>query len=154
MRFSAVATLALALFSAGACGDKNGEGSDLKPDATPLSPSCIDAQGKADIEWIQEKVFTSCAAFSACHQGAAKSAGGLNLEKGNSEAAMIDVDSKLFPDFKLVVPGDPGNSYLMVILGSVPGPLDDKVGTMPYNNPTLCEPKLEAISRWIAALPQ
>ena len=124
-----------------------------QPDAAPLSASCVEAMDKSDILWIQDNIFNSCAAFSACH-GAVTPAGGLNLESGFAEAAMLNVDSVLFPEYKLVVPGDPENSYLMTILGAVDGPLSDDVGTMPYNNPTLCQPKLDAIGRWISALPQ
>jgi hypothetical protein len=85
--------------------------------------------------------------------GAASSAGGLNLEDGMSEAALINVDSSRITDWKLVVPGDPDNSYLMAIMGAVDGPLTDGIGTMPFNNPTLCQQKLDAIRRWIGDLP-
>lgn len=57
----------------------------------------------------------------------------------------------LFPSYDRVVPGDPQRSYLMVILGHVPGPLAPNVGTMPYNEPLLCAEKRQAIERWIAA---
>lgn len=162
MKSSAACALAIALFTVPACGgddDDDGvpvdpDASVTEPDAAPLSASCVEAMDKSDILWIQDNIFNSCAAFSVCHQGAAMSAGGLNLESGFAETAMINVDSALFPDYKLVVPGDPDNSYLMTILGAAEGPLKDGVGTMPYNNPTLCEPKLEAIGRWISALPQ
>ena len=162
MKSPAACALAFALFTTGGCGsDDDGvvpieepDASVAQPDAAPLSASCMEAMDKSDILWIQDNIFNSCAAFSVCHQGAANSAGGLNLESGFAEAAMVNVDSVLFPDYKLVVPGDPDNSYLMTILGAVDGPLKDGVGTMPYNNPTLSEPKLEAISRWISALPQ
>lgn len=162
MKFSAACALAIALLTVSGCGgDEDGDGAPVGPDASaneadaaPLSASCVEAMDKSDILWIQDNVFNSCAAFSVCHQGAAMSAGGLNLESGFAEAALINIDSQLFPDYKLVVPGDPDNSYLMTILGAAEGPLKDGVGTMPYNNPTLCEPKLDAIGRWITALPQ
>ncbi|MCP4447786.1 MAG: hypothetical protein GY811_20975 [Myxococcales bacterium] len=54
---------------------------------------------------------------------------------------MLGIDSTRFGDWKLVVAGDPDNSYLMVLLTGVGGPLGDEVGTMPYNNPRLCDPK-------------
>lgn len=166
MKSALALSLALSLFALNGlalpgCGEDD-EGAGIEPDATvveapdaaPLSASCMEAQDKSDILWIQEKIFDSCAAFSVCHQGAAISAGGLNLESGFAETAMIDIDSRLFPDYKLVVPGDPDNSYLMVILGGAQGPLKDGVGTMPYNNPLLCDPKIDAVARWITALSQ
>ena len=65
---------------------------------------------------------------------------------------MVGVDSILFPQFKRVVAGDPANSYLLMILGHIDGPIDPNVGTMPGgNNPLLCVEKREAIARWITA---
>jgi hypothetical protein len=143
-----------------ACGDDGGSagpdaGPDASPpDAAPPSPSCLEAVNHSDLAWIQENVFdTGCASFSVCHMGNASSAGGLNLEAGMAEAAMVNVDSTRITSWKLIVPGDPDNSYLMAILGDVEGPLTDGVGTMPFNNPTLCQQKLDSIRRWIGSLP-
>lgn len=143
-----------------ACGD---DGGDPRPDAaliidaTPadaaISPACLEAQGHSDLDWLQANVFTpSCAAFSACHQGAANAANGLNLEAGNTETNLVGMPSVGFPGETLVIPGDPQNSYLMVVLGSYPGELS-AFGTMPPNNPLLCIQKREAIERWIMELP-
>ena len=116
------------------------------------SATCLEAQDHSDLPWIQENVLTpSCAAFTACHKGAALSAEGLNLEDGMSLDNLVDVESELFPEFVLVVPGDPQNSYLMIVLGHFPGPLTDS-GTMPFNNPLLCTQKRDAIQRWIEGL--
>jgi hypothetical protein len=139
------------------CGDDGGDGvvtpDASPPDAAPLSAECIEAANHSDLAWIQAEIFTkSCASFSVCHQGAAASAGGLNLEDGAAEAALVNIDSVRFSDWKLVVPGDADNSYLMAILGDVEGPLTDGIGTMPFNNPPLCQPKLDAIRRWIGSL--
>lgn len=161
-----VSLLCSSLFSQVACGgdDDGADPADAAPaaadatvpddpDAMPLSQSCIDAMDHSDLAWIQDNILTpGCASFNSCHKGAAIQAGGLNLEAGNSEAAMLGVDSVRFEDWKLVVAGDPDNSYLMVILTGEGGPIDSGVGTMPYNNPLLCEPKIEAIRRWITNL--
>lgn len=135
-----------------------GCGTDVKPttdagvDAGP-SPECLEAEMHSDLAWLQEKIFTpTCSRFNACHKGAALSAGGLNLEDGNTANNLIDQPSILFPDQTLVIPGDPMNSYLMVILGSYPGDIDPEVGTMPFNNPLLCQQKRDAIERWIVSL--
>ena len=149
--------LPLCLSLALACGD---DAAPAEPDATPMfdatppSPSCLEAENHSDLAWIQSEILTpSCANFSVCHMGNASSAGNLNLEAGNSETNMVNVDSVRITDFKLVVPGDPDNSYLMVILGDVEGPLTDGIGTMPFNNPTLCQQKQDAVRRWIGTLP-
>ena len=85
--------------------------------------------------------------------GEARSAGGLNLEFGKSAENLINVNSDRIADWKLVVPGDPDNSYLLAIMGGVDGPITEGIGTMPFNNPILCEQKLDAIRRWIGSLP-
>ncbi len=112
----------------------------------------MEATTHSDLAWLQEKIFTpSCSAFVSCHKGAALEAGGLSLEDGQTIPQNVNIDSTLFPAFKRIVPFDPANSYLMIILGEFPGPLDPEVGTMPYNNPKLCQEKLDAVERWIMA---
>jgi hypothetical protein len=148
-RFPSAACLLLGIFSAAACGGDDGDG-DGGVDA--ISAACMEATTHSDLAWLQEKVFTpSCSAFVSCHKGAATEAGNLSLEPGQLISQTVNVDSKLFPQFKRIVPGDPANSYMMIILGKFDGPIDSMVGTMPYNNPRLCNEKLDAIERWIAA---
>ncbi len=131
-----------------ACG--GGGGSD--PDAG-LSASCLEAADHSDLAWLQENLFTpGCAKISACHTGRALSANELNLEPGNTETSLIGVPHQEFTTEILVVPGSPETSYLMVLLGDRTGPLNAK-GTMPLNNPLLCQPKRDAIARWITNLP-
>lgn len=116
------------------------------------SATCVAARDHADLPWIQDNVFTpSCANFTSCHQGAATQAGGLDLATGHSHDALVNVHSTRFPAEVLVIPGDPVHSYLMVVLGQYDGPLDDRIGTMPYNSRLLCKEKRDAIERWIAA---
>jgi hypothetical protein len=118
-----------------------------------LSPTCLEAEDHSDLAWIQREVFTpSCASFNACHVGAATTAGGLNLEPGESEAAVVGVPSASFEDWLLVEPGLPESSYLLVILGGAPGPVDPSVGLMPLRAPALCRPMVDAVGRWIAEL--
>ena len=145
----------LLLLALAACG-----GGAAGPDAGPpdANPFCAAATTHSDLPWIQANIFTpSCSRFSACHQGRATMAGGLSLEDGMSWSNLVNVDSKLYgPNgtamqgtWKRVVPGDPDNSYLMVILGQKPGPIDPMTGTMPYNSPLLCQEMRDAIERWI-----
>lgn len=153
--FVLASLIVLVLALSSACGDDT---SVNQPDASTVdaapSPSCLEAVNHSDLEWLEDNVFTpSCAAFSPCHKGPAASAGGLNLEAGNVERNLAGEPSLSFPERTLVVPGDPDNSYLMVVLGSREGPLPDE-GTMPYNNPLLCSQKRAAIERWIVSLAQ
>ncbi len=119
----------------------------------PPSAVCLEANDHSDLAWIQDKIFTpSCSGFSACHKGAAREAGGLNLEAGNSRTNMVGKASGLFPQFQLVKPNDAANSYLMIVTGHVAGPINEaKGGRMPFNSAKLCNEKLRAMERWIAA---
>jgi hypothetical protein len=76
-------------------------------------------------------------------------------------AHLVDVDSKVNPGRKLVVPGDPAASYMMVMIGEV-APENASppttappanIGLMPQNagGMLICNEKREAISRWIMA---
>lgn len=142
--------LTLILFSVAACGGDDDGNRDSGPDA--ISASCREAMDHSDLTWIQDRVFQpSCAGFSACHMGTAPDAGGLSLERGQTHLQTVGVDSDLFPQFKRVVAGDPANSYMMIIMGQYPGPIDSKAGMMPYNSPLLCKEKRDAVERWIAA---
>jgi hypothetical protein len=142
-------TMTIAVALASACG--NGGGG--RPDAMPAdaNPFCVEALSRSDLAWLQRHIFSpSCADFTACHQGRALRAGELNLEPDNTHDQLVGQPSKLFDEYQLVVPGDPENSYLMMILGHYPGPIDPEAGTMPYNSELLCEEMRDAIARWIA----
>jgi hypothetical protein len=129
-----------------------GGGDDDSGEPDAISATCMEATTHSDYEWLQEKVFTpSCSAFNSCHKGAALEAGGMSLEPAQTIPQNVGVDSELFPQFKRIAPGDPANSYMMIILGGANGPLDAEVGTMPYNNPRLCNEKIQAVGRWIEA---
>lgn len=143
------------------------------------APACEEAKSHADLDWIQDKIFTkSCALSTACHKGNAFQAAGLSLEAGKSYAQLVgsdhtgveaasDVAIPPLADHQWirVVPNAPSASYLMVAIDpktnpspmgptdpdGVEGPLDPKVGSMPVNNPLLCKEKRDAIRRWIEA---
>jgi len=146
LRFSSLAALALSL---AACPSDDTEAIDAGP--PDADPNCLEAVDHSDLAWIQEHVFTpSCSRFNACHKGRALDAAELNLEPGMSQAQLVNVQSTLFTEYHRVVPSDPQNSYLLIILGQFQGPLTDK-GTMPYNSPLLCQEMRDAIQRWIEA---
>lgn len=116
------------------------------------SAICLEARNHADLDWLQDNVFTGgCSNFVSCHKGAATQAGRLSLERGRTHDSLVNQPSTRFPTWKLVVPGDPAMSYQMVVLGQYPGPLDPRIGTMPYNSRLLCQEKRDAIERWIVA---
>ena len=145
---AAVLVLALAPLAslAGCLGD------DVEPANIDASPACIAAETHSDLGYIETAVFgPGCSAFVSCHKGAASQAGRLSLEVGRSHDELVDQPSSRFLDWKLVVPGDPMHSYLMVVLGQYQGPLDPRIGTMPFNSRLLCREKRDAIERWILA---
>lgn len=164
-KYTAAATLGLALNLVAACDTSVGDtGPDAagSPDALTVSPTCMEATAHSDLPWIQENVLTpSCASFASCHQGAAPSAAGLNLEDGNSEANLVDriATSNGIEGMGLVVvtPGDSTASYLIVMIdhvsqgGREEGPLP-VAGTMPFNNSLMCVEQRDAIARWIDSL--
>lgn len=146
-------SLAVLLIATGGCAVGGGEG---PAGGDEVSPACLEADEHSDLEWIESEVFaTGCAGFSSCHQGSAPSAGGLNLEPGMAFDNLIGVESAVATGMNLVEPGDPANSYLLVILGHYGADdprIDPSIGTMPANNEMLCGEKRSAIERWIARL--
>jgi hypothetical protein len=144
-------TVSMVGLGVGACGGGEPDG---PADANPF---CAEATLHDDLPWLQENIFTpSCSRFGVCHQRDSqgrlpREAGHLTLEDGETFAQLVDVDSDLFPEYKRVVPGDPAASYLMIILGSEDGPLKE-TGTMPYQNPLLCQEERDAVARWITSL--
>lgn len=152
---------------------------ETEPDAPPRvdsarvdagpSPSCIEAQDHSDLAFIEDKIFKTSCVFSSCHDGTGTGAGELNLKEFMSHTALVNVDattdSKANPpgDYKLVVPNEPRQSYLMFLVQHYQGsemsppagqPHGD-VGFMPQDDtgqlPPLCVEKREAIVRWIEA---
>lgn len=161
--FSPLATLVLlgALTACGGGGDDTADdgSDDTADDGDGVSPSCLEAEEHDDIEWIEANIFKNgCALSSSCHKGDAGDANGLNLEAGNAEASLVDVPAiaEEADGLPLVTPGDPENSYLLVILGHFgeddPRIPEDGENRMPLNSPLLCQQKLDAIERWINTL--
>lgn len=62
--------------------------------------------------------------------------------------ALVNVASRE-PGWMRVMPSDPRASALMVQLGAETGFAIE--GTMPWGQPQLCAPIVDAIRRWIAA---
>jgi len=127
----------------------------------PLSPSCMEAMTRSDLAFIEEKVFAQSCIFSGCHNGAATAAGRLDLRVGMSFAELVNVASVIAPTYKYVVPGEPNQSYLLMMMQHIPPammtppapPPDPQIGFMPQNagGRPLCVEKRDAIQRWIVA---
>lgn len=127
----------------------------------PLSASCMEAQTASSLTFLETKVFAQSCIFSGCHNGAATDAGRVDLRAGMSRAHLVDFDSVLDPSRKLVVAGEPDQSYLLMMVKHIApenmsppaSPPPAMVGYMPQNSggSTMCLPKREAIERWIMA---
>jgi hypothetical protein len=120
----------------------------IPPDGIPpgLEP-CQEAAYHSDLAWIQSAIFdVSCT--DKCH-GATPPGAGMSLRPGESHAALVDVPSHHTPSWLRVAPGEPSASMLMVQIGGEPGP--ELEGLMPWGMPKLCDEKIDAIRRWIAA---
>jgi hypothetical protein len=131
------------------------DGSTHVADAMPIPPDgipsnltpCEEAVYHSDLAWIQAQVFNvSCTTM--CHGDTPPSAS-MSLRSGEARASLVNVRSTQFPDWIRVVPGSPTQSMLMVQLGGEPGPALE--GLMPWGMPKLCDEKIDAIRRWIAA---
>jgi|MudIll2142460700_1097286.scaffolds.fasta_scaffold04782_2 hypothetical protein len=157
------ATLVLAL---AACGGGGGSTLDAAPGRACMvsnSASCTEAANHSDLAWIEANVFAAQCAFSGCHNGQATVAGRIDLKNpGMSHADLVNADSMIEPGRKLVVPGQPKQSYLLMMMQQFPpaqleptpaAPPPSDIGFMPQgtDNVPVCCQKLDAIERWITA---
>ena len=156
-------TLVLAL---AACGGGGGSSIDAAPGRTCMvssSTSCMEAANHSDLTWIEANVFAAQCAFSGCHNDTATVAGRIDLKNpGMSHADLVNADSMIATGRKLVVPGQPRQSYLLMMMQQFPpaqmeptpvAPPPSDIGFMPQgtNNVPVCCQKLDAIERWITA---
>ena len=124
---------------------------------------CTMAESQQSLAWIETNVFALSCAFSGCHNGTATTAGRIDMKNpGMSHDDLVNVDSMIETSRKLVVPGQPKQSYLLMMMRHFPpsemeptpavGPPGD-IGFMPQNagGAVLCCQKLDAIERWIMA---
>lgn len=124
--------------------------------------ACVEAETHQDLAWIEMNVFKPSCAFSGCHNGAATTAGRINMDVvGNSHADLVGVDSMIESGRKLVVASQPKQSYLLMIMQQykpaemeppMSAPPTD-IGYMPQgtDNVPVCCQKLDAVERWISA---
>jgi hypothetical protein len=128
--------------------------------------ACTMSATHSDLTWIENNIFPNCT-FSGCHNGAMTDAGRLDLQPGKSHAALVNVDSEiasgpmLTGKAKLVTPGVPAQSYLLVMMRQLTPDQHDppllpppaSIGYMPQNagGVVTCCQKLDAVTRWIEA---
>lgn len=142
-----------------ACGDDGGNGGMDAGTDGPVSAACQEATTYQDIATIETKIFKTSCIFSGCHNGAATDAGRIDLRETKAAAHLVNFDSMVSAGRKLVVPGDPAKSYLLLMIGEVPPAQADPpatdppatIGFMPQNTggQLLCPEKRGAIKRWI-----
>jgi mono/diheme cytochrome c family protein len=116
-----------------ACGSEDSE----EPPEAPVEPR---------LSSIEQQIFQRSCAFSSCHGGEAPKKG-LLLE-GPTYTRLVNQPSAVVKDRVLVVPGNPGASYLYEKLTSSKPADGDQ---MPDASTPLSAAKLEAVRAWIAA---
>jgi hypothetical protein len=93
---------------------------DDVPIDAPVSAACQEATTYQNLANIEAKIFKQSCVFSGCHNGANTDAGRLDLREGMAFADLVNVDSAISPTHKMVVPGQPAASYLLVIMQHIP----------------------------------
>ena len=120
----------------GSAGDDLTQGSDGSDSESELT--------EATLAQVSEIFSVSCA-LSGCHSGAWPAAG-LSLE-GDFATRIVGVASGQRPDFKLVNPGNPDSSYLLIkVRGN-----DEIVSQQMPPGGTLPAEQVETIRVWIAS---
>ncbi|HSK00102.1 MAG TPA: hypothetical protein VK932_02630 [Kofleriaceae bacterium] len=161
LRFALVALLAtsacrISLEDDGVAPPPDGGGKQCMP--VPANPQCAMAEAMPDVSaklgWIEQNIFVANCGGTSCHGTGSP----FPVLTTGSHAKLVDVDTTLAPGRKLVVPGDVGKSYLMVILRHLnldqadpPAPAPARNAYMPAGLPPICCEKLDALERWILA---
>jgi cytochrome c553 len=128
------AGLGLLTLALGACGSSTSTSTTTGTAAVSL---------KNDVQPI---FTTSCV---VCHQGASPS-GGLNLEPGVAYKNLVNAASTQSA-LKLVVPGAPGQSYLLNKLRGTQVQAGGSGAQMPYGASPLPDSRIQTIEQWITA---
>jgi hypothetical protein len=144
---------------------------------SPNIQSCLDAANQEpSLSSLEMTLFEPKCGVSSCHDGGghpgsddptAYPAAYLDFRDPDSAyASLVNKPSQLDPTRMIVVPGNPAQSFLMVMMGQIkpeeadpplvggiPLGTDGKtVGTMPQSaGSVLCCQKLDAVARWIGS---
>ena len=123
----AVSLLPLGLAAALLASGCSGEDSPAGPTGTTGGDSPDGDGGQAvTLARLSEEIFTPRCATSGCHAGN-NPAANLPLGARDIAAAIVDVPSAARPDYKLVAPGDPVNSYLLMKMRGDEGIAGDRM---------------------------
>jgi methionine-rich copper-binding protein CopC len=134
--------LALGALLAGCAGD--GKGLDANGRPPGESGAGLPPATGATFKAVQDNVLTPFC--TGCHAGASAPLG-LRLDAGNSYALLVNVASVEVGSLKRVLPGDPGNSYLVQKLEGRAA-----VGArMPLGGAALSQANIDLVRAWIAA---
>jgi hypothetical protein len=158
-------TAALAALALSGCRTSLEEEEQMSEGACNVGTTaeCMMGATESTLTWIEANVFSKSCAFSGCHNGTPTSAGRINMkDPGMSHADLVGVDSAIDSGRKLVVAGQPKQSYLLMMMQHFPpeemeptpaSPPPNDIGYMPQNTggAVLCCQKLDAIERWIMA---
>ena len=106
-----------------ACGS-SGEDSPAGP-AGPTGGESGDGGQAVTLARLSEEIFTPRCATSGCH-GGNNPAANLSLRAGDI-AQIVGASSAARPDYKLIAPGDPVNSYLLMKLRGDDGIAGDRM---------------------------
>jgi hypothetical protein len=156
-----IALVASVVFATSACRlSLEGETrpGDGGADAT-LSKACMDATTYQNLAMIESEIFRASCIFSGCHNGAATDAGRLDLREGKAFGQIVNVASLIDPTRKYIVPNQPNQSWLLLMMGHfMPSEMSPPAtgvptppGLMPQNSggALVCKEKRDAIVRWI-----
>jgi hypothetical protein len=164
-RLALVALLAISACRISLDDDGGGggpDGGDRACTVVTTNPTCVaaDTMPTVTLTWIQQNIFSTNCSSTSCHSpttGGGNPAGGIILTTG-SYNKLVNADTTVATNRKLVIPGDIHQSYLMVILQAIklseadPSPAPAPAGGyMPLSSPPICCQKLDAIGRWIMA---
>ena len=138
--------LAAALLACGSSGD----GSPAGPSGGAPDGGSTDTDGDSPravtLVRLSGEIFTPRCATSGCHSGTTR-AGGLSLQAEDIATAIVDVPSAAKPDYKLVAPGDPVNSYLLMKMRGDEGIAGDR---MPPGG-ALEDEQVALVEEWVEA---
>lgn len=134
-----------------ACDTSLGSGPDGGAGMPDAPASCVAAEGYSDLASIEENIFKRQCSFGPCHDNSGPPAEKLILLPGLSHAELVNVASIQQPTIKLVDPGNPATSYLMIKLGDYDQSLRKKTLMPQGTTKGLCIEKRDAIRRWIEA---
>ena len=151
----AVTALAAACGGGGGSGTPDSTGNPIvaptpAPTPDPGSAGC-DGDFDSTFAAIQTVVFERHGCTQAvCHGSAAS--GGLDLRPEVAYANLLEAPSTSSPDPR-IMPGEPGESYLLAKLAAATRPGSVTIGgsPMPSGLPPISENELEAIRLWIEA---